>query len=165
LSRGVKKLTLKPPEGGPLTGTVAGHILDHYLGEPARDDTASVRKRWQEQEEASANVEKEWVKAREKNARPSRPLADYAGAYDDRLGLEVGVRLEADTLRLRYGGGEPATLVPWHHDVFRAVWQNPFHARIMPTFVTFDLDEAGAVTRLHMAPNRDEIDARRRPAP
>jgi CubicO group peptidase (beta-lactamase class C family) len=148
--------------GSRLPGALAGRILDHYLGEPGRDDRAELRVAWVEQEKAVADAEEERRRVRPAGTVPSRPLADYAGAYEDKLGLAFDIGLEADTLRLRYGGGEPATLEHWHHDVFRVRWSNPFHDKILPTFLAFELDPAGAVTRLHSTFWGDEVDARRR---
>src|SRR5207253_3524095 len=99
--------------------------------------------------------------ARLSNTASSLPLAAYSGVFRDRLELDIKVWLEADSLRLQYGGGEIATLAHWHHDIFRARWQNALHAQELPMFVSFGLDAQGKVDRLHMDPYGDEVDARR----
>ena len=52
--------------------------------------------------------------------------------------------------------------VPWHHEVFRVRWENPFHDRILPTFVAFEIDPAGTVAALHSNFWGEQVEARRR---
>ena len=149
--------------GSPLNGGIASRIIDHYLGAPARDYSAELRDWWARDEQRQTEEERTLEASRLPNTAPSLPLSAYAGVFQDRLGLDVKVWLEADTLRLQYGGGEIATLVPWHHDTYRARWQNPLHAKALSTFVLFGLDPRGKIDRLHMEPFGDEVDARRTP--
>jgi len=144
-----------------LPGGIASRIIDHYLGEESRDYSTEARELYATEEKRRADFERELLASRLPGTTPSVPLAAYAGSYRDRLGLEARVWLEADTLRLQYGGGESAMLSHWHHDLFRARWSNPLHAELMSTFVSFGLDAEGKIDRLHMEPNGDEVDARR----
>jgi CubicO group peptidase (beta-lactamase class C family) len=147
--------------GSALNGGIASRIMDHYLAFPARDYSAELRDGWTKSEQAQTDGERALVASRLPRTEPSLPNAAYAGVFKDRLGLDVRVWLEGDTLRLQYGGGEHATLDHWHHDTYRARWRNPLHAKILPTFVSFGLNERGKIDRLHMEPFGDEIDARR----
>jgi hypothetical protein len=161
LKLGVAVLTNSWKVGPTLNGGIASRIMDYYLGAPARDYSAEVRDWWVKDEQRQVDEERVLEGSRLANTAPSRPLADYAGTFRDRLGLDVKVRLEADTLRLQYGGGEVATLVHWHHDTYRTRWQNPLHAKTLATFASFGLDARGRIDRLHMEPFGDEVEARR----
>jgi hypothetical protein len=147
--------------GSPLNGGIASRIIDHYLGLSTRDYSAEVRESWAREQQAAAEWQRSLDQARLPETRPSLPLGAYTGVFRDRLGLDARVWLEADSLRLQYGGGEIATLEHWHHDTWRVRWQNPFHAKILPTFAAFGLDPEGKIDRLHMDPYSDEIDLRR----
>jgi CubicO group peptidase (beta-lactamase class C family) len=163
LRLGVAILVNSWKAGPGLNGALASRIFDHYLGLPSRDYRAELREfragEMRRRDESESALER----SRMPDAPPSLPLGTYAGVYRDRLGLDVVVTLEGEALRLRYGGGEIATLVPWHHDVFRVLWQNPLHAESWKAFATFVLDASGRVERLRMDPNGDEVDAKRVP--
>jgi CubicO group peptidase (beta-lactamase class C family) len=149
--------------GSPLNGGIASRIIDHYLGLSTRDYSAEVKESWAREQQAAAAWQRSLDQARLPETRPSLPLGAYTGMFRDRLGLDARVWLEADSLRLQYGGGETATLEHWHHDTWRVRWQNPFHAKILPTFAVFGLDPEGKIDRFHMDPYSDEIDLRRVP--
>jgi CubicO group peptidase (beta-lactamase class C family) len=148
--------------GAALNGAIASRITDHYLGLSSRDHVAEFRDWWTKSEARRADAERALESVRRSDTKPSLPLAACAGRYEDPLGLEVEVWVEADTLRLRYGGGETATLSHWHHDTYRARWENPLHAKILSMFVSFDIDPRGEVDRLHMDPYGEDVDARRK---
>jgi CubicO group peptidase (beta-lactamase class C family) len=139
---------------------LTSRIADHYLGLPASDDTATFRAGHLRSQAREREEQRAADSTRQPSTGPSRPLPRFVGRYLDRLGLEVSVVLEADSLRLRYGGGERATLEHWHHDVFRARWENPWHDADHPTFVSFFVD-GEVVSRLHLEPFGDPVDARR----
>jgi CubicO group peptidase (beta-lactamase class C family) len=147
--------------GPALNGGIASRIMDHYLGLPTRDYSAEMRDGWNRNQQRQADDRRALEAARLPDTRPSLPLTAYAGGYRDRIGLDVRIWLEADSLHLQYGGGEPATLGHWHDETFLARWQNPFHAELLPMFVTFGIDPEGAVDRLRMNPYGDELEARR----
>lgn len=147
--------------GTPLNAGLASRIVDHYLGGPTRDYSAESREGWARDRKRRLDAESALQAARRRDTTPRLPLAAYAGDYRDRLGLDVAVRLEADTLRLTIAGGEPATLVHWHDDQFRGRWQNPFHDEILSMFVTFGIDARGRVDRLLMAPYGEDVEALR----
>jgi hypothetical protein len=149
--------------GAPLNGAIAARIMDHYLGAPAQDHVAELRSWWEGEERQRQAAERDLETARLSGTRPSLPLDAYAGVFRDPLGLDVEVWLEADTLRLRYGGGEKATLAHWHHDMYRVRWENPLHAQILSMFVTFGIDAHGKVDRLRMNPYGEDVEARRSP--
>jgi len=140
--------------GGALNRALAARIIDHYLGLEPRDYVAEWRAAWTGNAESRAAEERELAAARRPGTAPSLPLADYAGEYRDRYDLPWTVSLEADTLRLRYGAGDVATLTHWHHDTFRARWRSPLRSDDgeRPVFVTFTITAAGVPDGFALAP-------------
>lgn len=159
---GVVVLVNSMKAGTALNGAIATRILRHYLGEPGKDETAELRARWERDQKAVVSADSARDAGRLAGAPPTRALSAYAGRYADDLGLDFEVWLDGPSLRLRYGGGEGARLEPWHHDVFRVRWENPYHDRILPTFVAFETDPAGLVSGLHSNFWGEQVDARRR---
>lgn len=82
--------------------------------------------------------------------RPSVPREHLTGAYaSDVLGT-VRIDLEDDGLVLRFGSLE-ARLEHWHHDTFRAPWDDVAWSAVAgPGWVTFRLDRHGAVEALEL---------------
>jgi hypothetical protein len=159
---GVAVLVNSWKAGPALNGAIASRITDHYLGLSTRDYVAEFRDWWTKNEAQRVDAERALEAARRPDTKPSLPLAAYAGSYEDPLGLAVEVWVEADTLRLRYGGGEKATLSHWHHDTYGARWENPFHDQILAMFVSFGIDPRGQVDRLQMTPFGEDVEARRK---
>lgn len=93
--------------------------------------------------------------------RPSRPLAAYAGRYEDELHGAMVVREEAGKLTLQFGGGDTADLEHWHYDTFRVRWRDRVYEPY-DTLATFALDAAGAPKSFEMRLNRDTIAAVRK---
>ena len=89
--------------------------------------------------------------SRHRATSASRPLKDYAGDYGDPLYGDVEVRLEGDTLRLRYGPGFAGTLEHWHYNTFRARWAAEWRS---PSLVNFVLDASGRVGALELMGGR-----------
>jgi hypothetical protein len=130
----------------------------YYLGLPTRDYGAEFREPCRG---VCSNRPTRYASLEPRGSKtPTLPLSQYAGVYRDRLGLEVKVWLEGDALRLQYGGGLSAALTHWHHDTFRAQWENPLHAEQRSALVQFDMSPQATVVELTMNPG-DQITARR----
>lgn len=146
--------------GGALNISIASRIMDYYLGLPTRDYSAEFRESWSRGMQQQAEAVRQFEASRIKDTKPTLPLSQYAGVYRDRLGLDVKVWLEGDTLRLQYGAGEVAVLTHWHHDTFRAQWENPLHAEQRSALVQFNMSPQATIAELTMNPG-DQITARR----
>ena len=146
--------------GAGINVAIASRIMDYYLGLPTRDYSAEFRESWtqslQQQKEALSKFEA----SRIKETKPTLPISQYAGVYRDKLGLEVRVWLDGETLRLQYGGGEVAILTHWHHDTFRARWENPLLAEQRSALVQFNMSPQATIVELTLNPG-DQITARR----
>lgn len=146
--------------GAAINGAIASRIMDHYLGLRTRDYSAEFRDSWTRTLQQQADAIRQFEASRIRDTKPTFQLSQYAGMYRDKLGLEVKVWLEGDTLRLQYGGGEIAILTHWHHDTFRARWENPLLAEQRSALVQFNMSPQATVVELTLNPG-DQITARR----
>ena len=146
--------------GAPLNNAIVSRITDYYLGLPTRDYSAEFRESWSRSMQQQADAVSRFEASRIKDTKPTLPISQYAGVYRDRLGLDVKVWLEGDTLLLQYGGGEIAVLTHWHHDTFRAQWKNPLYAEQRSALVQFNMSPQATIAELTMNPG-DQITARR----
>jgi CubicO group peptidase (beta-lactamase class C family) len=142
-----------------LHGAVASRIFDILLGLPHEHDwsaegLAAVKRGVARDAEERAAIEK----TRDPNAKPSLPLADYAGDYTDPLYGDMHVRIENGALTLQFARGQIADLTPWHHDAFRVRWRDRAHEDF-DTIAAFALDARGKPRRLDMHLWRDDVEA------
>ncbi len=149
--------------GAAFNGAIASRIMDYYLGLATRDYLAEYHESRTRNIQRQAEEQSLLEASRIKNTTPTFPLSQYAGVYRDKLGLDVKLWLEGDSLRLQYGGGEIAILMHWHHDTFRTQWQNPLTNEERATFVQFNMSPQGTVAELQMELFGDRITARRLP--
>jgi CubicO group peptidase (beta-lactamase class C family) len=96
--------------------------LDLYSGAPARDwngETLALYGGLKKEQRAKQAAEDA---KRVAGAKPSHPLADYAGTYRHPTWGDATVTLDGDTLVLRFGTASTMAgrLEPWHYDTFRA---------------------------------------------
>lgn len=92
------------------------------------------------------------------NTAPSRPLADYAGTYTDRMYGDLIVRLEGAGLALDFTHTAlfKAALTPYHYDTFRLDWTTEM---MLPEgTATFTLDASGAVSALDIVVENPDFD-------
>ncbi|PYS62260.1 MAG: hypothetical protein DMF74_13945 [Acidobacteria bacterium] len=147
--------------GPALNNAIASRIMDYYLGIPTQAYSAEYHESWTRSLQQSIEATRKFEASQLKGTTPTLPLSQYAGVYRDKLGLDVRVWLEGDTLRLQYGGGEIADLTHWHHDTFWARWQNPLHAEQRSTFVQFNMSPQGLIAEIQMDLSGDRITAHR----
>ncbi|MGY0561274.1 serine hydrolase [Luteimonas sp. A277] len=132
-----------------FTTALARQIVDAYLGIDGRDRHAETFERYLGQK-AQAQEEREAIHAaRIRNTRPSGPLADFTGGYDDALYADAAVRVADGRLVLQLWDDpeQVADLEHWHHDTFRAVWRNP---AMREEFVWFTRGRDGTIDQLHI---------------
>jgi CubicO group peptidase (beta-lactamase class C family) len=134
-----------------LTYALMYRIFDGYLGGPQQD--------WSRRHLASADTLMEMGRAQQRRmeegrvegTRPSRPLAEYAGTYEEAVHGRLTVAEEGGGLVLRWGPRQVADLEHWHYDTFRASWRDPGFLSIFGrSFVTFTLDPQGTPARVEI---------------
>lgn len=121
-------------------------LLDELLEAPERVDWSGHFR------EVVASLPQPTPPEREADADPSHGPSAYVGAYRNPVLGSIEVEEEAGALGFAIGtmGG---TLEPWHHDTFRAAWDDvAWSAAAGPGWVTFRLDRGGEVEALVFEP-------------
>ena len=150
LKLGVVVLTNQ--ESGAAFNAVTYRVLDAYLGKDKKDWVAAYGAAVKKSE---GNADDSWKKhqaARDKNSKPSLPLASYIGTFRDPWYGDVVVSQEGGKLRLRFS--KTAQLVgsmePWQHDTFIVRWDD--RGLNADAFVSYTLDADGKVREVRMQP-------------
>ena len=156
LSLGVAVLTNQ--ESGAAFQAITHAILDHYLKAPPTDWVAAyaaVGARERERREAARLAS---AATRATDSSPSLDLEAYAGTYRDTWYGDVAIGHERDGLVMRFTNTPllVGDLEHWQFDTFVVRWRN--RELRADAFVTFDLDAAGAVARVHMEPASPDVD-------
>jgi len=127
-------------------------VFDTYLGGVDRDWSADLLKITQEQEARGAARREARRSVPVSGTRPTHPLAEYAGRYQQPLLGDATVALRDGELHFEFRPGISGRLVHWHYDTFTVEWADP---NIVATFgslrdarVTFVSDEKGGVVEL-----------------
>jgi CubicO group peptidase (beta-lactamase class C family) len=117
---------------------IVAHVLQAMLDLPSHDlDPALLAAEHKDKTEGAA-MDKKLADTRVANARPSLPLADYAGTWADKMDGEAHVTLEHGRLVLHLGNPDfTGDLVPWHDDTFHVTWRYKFYG---DDYATFDVD-------------------------
>lgn len=138
-------------------------LLDQSFKAPARDWSAEMLKLQKAGERENDDAEKRIEAKRIAGTKPSLALDKYAGTFGDALYGDVKVTHENGKLALRHGPILAATLDHWHHDTFRAVWNDRTFRKGL---VTFRIDRKGSADELAIAEPDwdDELVAKRVPA-
>ena len=150
LKLGVVVLTNQ--ESGAAFNAVTYRVLDAYLG---RDKTDWVGAYAAAVKKSEAKADDSWKKheaARDKNGKPSLPMAKYAGTYRDPWYGDIAVAQEGGKLRMRFGKTPQlvGTMTPWQHDTFIVRWDD--RSLNADAFVTFSLDADGGIREVRMEP-------------
>ncbi len=137
-------------------------VLDRALGAPATDWTAAylqVRERARARTEDTLNAAEA---KRDRTARPSLPLAAYAGPYEDAWYGPVDVTVEGEGAAARLvmsfakTPGFVGDLEHWSRETFVVRWRN--RGLGADAYVTFVLDPDGAVAEARMKPFSPDTD-------
>jgi CubicO group peptidase (beta-lactamase class C family) len=123
-------------------------LIDSFLN---LDDTDWGTRYFNSYQNQYTNVmqERETIhNAREKNTNTKHPLDAYTGTYTDVAYGEIEIYKQGNTLKVRFWDNKDltATLEHWHHDTFRAVWNNPAQRE---EFSWFSMDKDGKVDAFH----------------
>jgi len=146
-------VVLTNQESGAAFNAVTWRVLDAYLNPDKKTDWVAVYDKAVKQGEAKADDNLALHEAaRDKNSKPSLPLAKYAGTYRDPWYGDVTISNEHGKLRLRFSKTAQliGTLTPWQHDSFIVHWND--RALNADAFVTFALDEDGHIREMRMKP-------------
>ena len=134
------------------------HIVDAYLGAPARDWQSEALARADKRAAYKKNRVAQRLAARVSNTQPTVALQDLAGTYYDPLYGNITVTLDGAQLTLNF---EPApdlqaTLTHWHYNTFKINWQQ-VHAWFDFGTVRFVMDNNNRVTGLEFDVPNDDI--------
>jgi len=127
---------------------VANEVVDRMAGLEEKDWNSHYREAYLERKAEAEEKRAAIHAAREADSEPSLALEDYIGHYHDDLYGRVEVFAQEDgQLALRFWEDDRhiAQLEHWHHDRFRAHWENPARRE---KFVHFTLDEDGQADTL-----------------
>jgi CubicO group peptidase (beta-lactamase class C family)/cyclophilin family peptidyl-prolyl cis-trans isomerase len=120
--------------------------FDTFLGRDARDWStefqALYRRQAEEQQAALQRLEAKRVPG----TRPTLTLARYAGTYGNAVFGDLGIKLEDEALRLRFGD-RSARLEHWHYDIFRIVWDRAWQPSQL---AEFSIDADADVSRVEV---------------
>ncbi len=140
-------LATNSEEAGLLTG-LQFELIDHYLGIKGNDWPAAFG---QFIDDYFGNAAKALAapEAKPADVGPSRPLAAYAGSYNDPWFGTIDITEQDGALKVDYPHwpGVTATLEHWQYDTFVTRYNED---GFEPAYVTFQLDADGAVDRITM---------------
>ena len=145
-------IVLTNQEAGAAFQAITNTVLDHYLGAPgvdwvaAYDTVAKARAAKAHDQVAQAAT------ARDAAARPSRPLAAYAGRYRDPWYGDVLIEAKDGQLGIRFSHTPSLSgkLEPWQYDTFVARWND--RTLDADAYVTFALKPDGSVAQVKLEP-------------
>ena len=146
-------VVLTNAESGAAFNAITWRVLDAYLNPARKTDWVATYAKAVKQAEAKADDSlAKHEAARDRNSKPSLPLANYAGTYRDPWYGDVIVSQENGKLRLRFSKTAQLVgmLTPWQHDSFVVRWDD--RTLNADAFVTFALDMDGHVTQVRMQP-------------
>ena len=146
-------VVLTNQESGAAFNAVTYRVLDAYLNPDKKTDWVAVYDKAVKLGEAKADDSlAKHEAARDKNSKPSLPLAQYAGIYRDPWYGDVIISNENGKLRLRFSKTAQliGTMTPWQHDTFTVRWDD--RALNADAFVNFSMDVDGHIREVRMQP-------------
>jgi CubicO group peptidase (beta-lactamase class C family) len=127
-------------QGSQLPWALMYRVFDAYLGLPQQDRSATFLAALKSAQERAKAAAKKVEDERVKGSKPSLPLEQYAGTYQDEMYGEATVTHEEGKLVFRYSPAFTGELEHWHYDTFRVKWPNP---TVTESLVTFTLNAQG----------------------
>ncbi len=151
-------IVLTNAESGAAFNAVTMRALDDALGAPRTDWLDAYAKALKK---SRGNADADWKKhlaARDAGAKPSLPIAAYAGTWRDAWYGDVSITLEngKPVLRFSHTADLVGDLQPWQHDTFLVRWRQRWLNA--DAFVTFQLDEDGKPVEATMKPASELTD-------
>jgi CubicO group peptidase (beta-lactamase class C family) len=147
---GIGVAVLTNQESGGAFDSIAFHIVDHYLGAPAFDWIDGFAKVRARTEAAEAEEERRATASRDASAKPSLPLAKYAGTYRDGWYGDVTIAEQSGRLTIAFSHTPllSGTLEPFQHDTFIARWRD--RELRADAYVTFALNPDASIDQVKM---------------
>ena len=142
---GVVVLTNGGEPGRALTNALFLRVVDAYLGGPAADWSAELRRVRNDQMARDSADEAKQEHERVTGTKPTLDLAAYAGSYRNEMYGDVTVTLEQSALMMRFGPFYTGDLRHWHFDTFKSKWRDPEEGEDL---ITFALGAAGRMDHL-----------------
>lgn len=109
--------------GTPLTSILNYHLCDRLLGLDQTDWNTRIRDQQKKAKDLAEKARKEAGKDRKAGTKPSHPLEDYVGDYENAGYGIITIGKEADSLRAKFYTLE-APLNHYHYDVFEVAGQD-----------------------------------------
>jgi CubicO group peptidase (beta-lactamase class C family) len=137
---------------------IVEHVLDAYLGAPAKDWIAAFETLDQRARAGVAATNTSAASARDAATKPSLPLSQYAGRYRDAWYGDITIAQNGSGLTISFDHTPQlsGTLEHWQHDTFVARWTD--RELRADAFVTFALTPDGAIDSLRMRAMSPETD-------
>jgi CubicO group peptidase (beta-lactamase class C family) len=150
LKLGVVVLTNQ--EQGAAFQAVSLRVLDAFYGVAPTDWIAAYVELLKKRGKEADDGWQKHVAARAADAKPSLPLARYAGTYRDAWYGDVAIAEEGGKLVMRFSHSPQLTgeLEPWQHDTFIARWSD--RTLNADAWVTFALTPDGGIDQIKLAP-------------
>src|SRR5699024_4384480 len=145
-------VVLTNQQSGAAFQAITYRILDAYMH---ADKTDWVKVYQKVDAKQKANADKSWQKhvaARDKNAGPSLPLADYAGTYHDPWYGDVDITDQNGKLVMQFSHTKQllGDMTHWSRDTFLVRWRD--RSLNADAFVTFALTPDGDIRSVRMKP-------------
>lgn len=144
-------VVLTNQESGAAFSALTYHVLDYYMNAtPPTDWLAAYTKLEAMQRRAMAATDKQAASARNGTSKPSLPLAQYAGTYDDAWYGDIDIASENGKLVMKFGH-TPALvgdLEHWQYDTFIVRWRD--RELRADAYVTFSIDPDGKIEQAKM---------------
>ncbi len=136
---------------------IAWRVLDHYLG-ASFDWRGAYRVVMARQDSMIAAADLNAARSRDSLSRPSRPLAAYAGHYEDDWYGGIDITEENGHLAIRFGHTPSLVgdLSHWQYETFLVRWRD--RELRADAFITFQLGPDGRVIEARMAPASPSVD-------
>jgi CubicO group peptidase (beta-lactamase class C family) len=141
-------------DGTPLPGLIRNYVTDIMLGFEPIDWSTRIKSNADLAKTAQEKGEKD-VTDRKPNTKPSHPLTDYVGEFENPGYGVLAIKLNGKSLDAVYNR-ITAKLEHWHYDVFRA---HSEELEDLKLFANFSTNNAGDIDRvsLPLEPNAKEI--------
>lgn len=143
-------IILTNAEEGGAFDSILYHVLDYYFQLPPSDWITNFKNFKDQEEKDASETMKKAESTRTANSKPSLPLEQYAGTYDDAWYGPISIRQEKGGLTISFDHtpGMVGDLQQWQYDTFKAHWRV---RTIEDAFVTFSLNADGSIESARMA--------------
>jgi hypothetical protein len=143
-------VVLTNQESNEAYNSVIYAVLDHAMGVPATDWAQAYLKVRERGNTGTAEALKKAAAKRDAAARPSLPLADYAGIYEDAWYGPISIAFEGGKLVMSFTKtpGMVGDMEHWSRETFVVRWRD--RELRADAYVTFTLDPDGAIVEARM---------------